>query len=105
VPFAIAKDQAVLIHAIGEGVQGRMADYAWIEDAKTGKPVWTMEFGDTQPAGGGSKNRMVEARITLTKGGYTLRFKTDDTHAYGDWNAAPPRNPERYGVSVYAAGE
>ncbi len=100
-PFSLAKAQAVRVYALGESSRGRMADGAWIEDAATGKPVWTMEFRATLPAGGALKNRMADERVDLPKGNYLLHFKTDDSHAYGDWNAAPPRDPEHYGVTVY----
>jgi len=79
-----------------------MADEAWIEDA-AGKHVWTMERGRTQHAGGASKNRQVDEVINLAKGAYTLRFRTDDSHAYGHWNSDAPWDPEHYGVTVYSA--
>jgi len=103
-PFTLTTDQTVQIRAIGEGDDSEMVDFAWIEDARTGKTVWTMEFRNTHPAGGSLKNRMVDECVPLPKGSYNLRFKTDDSHAYGDWNAAPPRDPEHYGASVYVAG-
>ncbi len=104
-PFTLATEQALRVYAIGEGSQDEMADYAWIEDAKTGKTVWTMEYANTHSAGGALKNRMADERITLARGSYTLRFRTDGSHAYGDWNSAPPRDPEHYGATVYPTGE
>lgn len=99
--FTLESDQPVRVFAIGEGVNSRMADYAWIEDAKNGQRVWTMELDATHHAGGARKNRMVETVLNLGKGSYTLHFKTDDSHAYGDWNADGPWDPEHYGVTVY----
>jgi hypothetical protein len=62
-----------------------------------------MEFAKIHHAGGALKNRFADVRIQLPKGSYTLRFKTDDSHAYGDWNSAPPRDAEHYGATLYAA--
>jgi hypothetical protein len=103
--FTLAHDQAVRVYAIGEGVRNQMADWAWIEEARSGKTVWTMEFPRTHPAGGALKNRMIDERLSLPRGTYILHVKTDDTHAYGDWNSAPPRDAEHYGATVYSAVE
>lgn len=102
--FTLKAGQDVAIYAIGEGHSGRMADYAWIDDA-SGKRVWTMESRDTHHAGGAQKNRLADVRITLPKGTYTVHFHTDDSHAYGDWNADAPMDPERYGVTVRSLSE
>jgi hypothetical protein len=77
-----------------------MADEAWIEDA-SGKHVWTLEYIRTRHAGGASKNRLADEVVSLPKGAYTLRFRTDDSHAYGHWNSDAPWDPEHYGVTVY----
>ena len=100
--FTLASAQPVRIYAIAEGDGSEMADEAWIEDA-AGKHVWTMERGRTQHAGGASKNRQADEVINLAKGAYTLRFRTDDSHAYGHWNSDAPWDPEHYGVTVYSA--
>lgn len=102
VSFVVRTDEPIRVYAIGEGTSRRMEDYGWIEDAKTGKKVWSMDYATTRHAGGATKNRMVDETITLPKGSYTLHFKTDDSHAYGDWNSDRPRDPEHYGVTVYA---
>lgn len=93
--------QSVRIYAIGEGNGDDMADEAWIEDAG-GKRVWKMERSRTHAAGGASKNRLADEVISLPKGTYTLRFRTDDSHAYGHWNSDAPWDPEHYGVTVYS---
>lgn len=100
-PFTLAAAQSVRIYAIGEGDGDDMADEAWIEDA-AGKRVWAMERSRTQHAGGAAKNRMADEVISLPKGTYALRYRTDANHAYGQWNSAAPRDPEHYGVTVYA---
>jgi hypothetical protein len=32
-------------------------------------------------------------------------YRTDDSHAFGEWNAAPPRDPDSWGITVTLAGE
>lgn len=100
--FTLKAAQKVRVYAIGEGDGDELADYGWIEDTKTGKEVWTMSKEGLHHAGGAYKNRVADEVITLPKGTYTLRFKTDDSHAYGRWNADPPRDQERYGITVFA---
>lgn len=99
-PFALKAEQAVRIYAIGERDDDEMADRAWIEDA-AGKTVWRMDALRTEPAGGAAKNRLADEVVTLPKGSYTLRVRTDGSHAYGAWNATRPWDPEHYGATVY----
>ena len=99
--FTLASAQSVRVYAIAEGTGDEMADEAWVEDA-AGKRVWVMEYGRTRHAGGALKNRLADELVSLPKGTYSLRFRTDDSHAYGHWNSDPPRDPEHYGVTVYA---
>lgn len=98
--FSLDKTTRVRIYAIGEG-QGRdMFDYGWIEDSRTGAVVWEMTYGMTFHAGGGRKNRMVNTTITLERGDYRLRFKSDDSHSFGDWNVDPPEDQQYWGITV-----
>ncbi|GLH73882.1 hypothetical protein GETHLI_23840 [Geothrix limicola] len=99
--FSLTGPQSLRVYAIGEGHREEMIDEAWIEDA-SGTRVWTMVRNHTSHAGGATKNRLADELIQLPKGTYTLRFKTDDSHAYGDWNDDAPWDPEHYGVTVYA---
>ena len=71
------------------------------KDARAGTVIWEMTFGMTFHAGGGRKNRMLNSSIVLEKGNYLLRFKTDDSHAYNDWNTDPPDDREYYGITLY----
>ena len=100
-PFVLTSAQSVRVYAIGEGDADELADWAWIED-NSGKRVWAMEPARTHHAGGAQKNRLVDEVIRLPKGNYTLRFKTDDSHAYGNWNSSPPWDADHYGATVYA---
>lgn len=98
--FSIDKTQQVRIIAIGEGSDGRMYDYGWIENADTRTIIWEMTYRKTDHAGGASKNRKFEGTITLSPGSYKLYYETDGSHSYRDWNSTPPYNQEMYGISV-----
>jgi hypothetical protein len=89
--------------ALGEGSCDPLADRAWLEDGKTGQNVWQMRYRDTERAGGASKNRIVRAEITLARGEYELHYETDDSHAFGEWNAAPPLQGHLWGVTLVEA--
>ena len=52
-------------------------------------------------AGGGKKNRMVNTSIVLDAGTYTLHYKSDDSHSFGDWNTDPPDDPTMWGITLY----
>lgn len=99
--FTLPAAQTVRVYAIAEGGGDEMADEAWIEDA-AGKHAWTMDRVRTSHAGGATKNRLIDELVRLPKGSYTLRFRTDDSHAYGHWNSDAPWDQEHYGVTVYA---
>jgi hypothetical protein len=98
--FSLTATSDVRIYAVGEGRDGEMYDYAWIEDAHTGKVVWKMKYRMTDRAGGAEKNRLFDGTISLPAGTYTVFYETDDTHAYNDWNDTPPDDPESWGVTI-----
>ena len=66
-----------------------------------GERVWEMTYGMTFHAGGGRKNRMVNTTILLDRGEYRLRFKSDDSHSFGDWNIDPPEDQQYWGITLY----
>ena len=99
--FTLKNDSEVRIYALGEGTRGEMYDYGWIEDVKSGKVVWEMSYRRTAHAGGARKNRVFDDIINLPKGEYRLYYQTDDSHSYNDWNDAPPRDPVKWGITVY----
>jgi hypothetical protein len=99
--FTLQTESDVRIYAVGEGTGGDMVDYGWIEDAKTGRRVWEMTYRNTQHAGGATKNRRFDGIIKLPAAEYVARYETDGSHAFGDWNAAPPDDPEMWGITVY----
>jgi hypothetical protein len=101
--FALDRETDVRIYALGEGTGGEMVDFGWIEDASTGRRVWEMTYRLTAHAGGATKNRRFDGVIRLPAGRYVVRYKTDGSHSFGDWNAAPPDDPEAWGITVYRA--
>ncbi len=101
--FTVAKDSQIRIHSLGEGTRGGMYDYGWIEEAKTGDVVWEMRYRKTEHAGGASKNRSAEEMLDLKAGEYVLFYESDDSHSFGDWNAAAPYDPESWGITVFLA--
>ncbi len=98
--FTLKKDSNIRIFALGEGSGRYLSDYGWIDNAKTGRNVWEMTYRKTEHAGGAKKNRMFNGVIFLKAGRYKLTYETDGSHSYRDWNDTPPRNPERYGITL-----
>jgi hypothetical protein len=98
--FTLDKRTKVHIYAIGEGSRDEMYDYGWIVDDKTGRSVWEMSWRNTEPAGGAKKNRMYRDTVILEPGSYVVNFVTDGSHSFNDWNAAKPRDPANWGITV-----
>ncbi len=99
--FRIDKPTKVRVYAIGEGQNREMYDYGWIENAKNSDVVWEMTYSMTFHAGGGRKNRIVNTTILLDKGEYKLRYQSDDSHSFNDWNTDPPDDPSMWGITIY----
>ena len=97
--FKLEEPAEVSVYALGEGTGGNMYDYAWLEDAR-GKVVWEMTYPMTDGAGGASKNRLYHGLLELPAGSYVLHYRTDDSHAYREWNASPPNDPDFWGVQI-----
>jgi hypothetical protein len=100
-PFRLDRETGLRVYAMGEGVGGDMVDYGWIEDAKTGRVVWEMDYDATEPAGGARKNRAFEGTIRLPAGDYVLHYKSDGSHSYDDWNDDAPDDPDNWGITVF----
>jgi hypothetical protein len=98
--FTLDKDTNLRIMAVGEGDDGEMFDYGWIENVETKKVVWEMTYRNTDAAGGASKNRSFNDTVILPRGSYRVYYETDGSHSYRNWNASPPRDPECYGISL-----
>lgn len=102
VKFTVKQPIEVVVAATGELLDDGKFDYGWIRDTKLQKNIWEMSMKESQPAGGGDKNREQLTFLKLEPGTYTLNFQTDDSHAYGDWNTDEPTHPERWGVAVFS---
>ena len=98
--FSLTADGYVQVYAVGEGSDGEMYDYAWIENANTGRVVWEMTYRKTERAGGAKKNRLFNDRVYLEAGDYVVYYESDDSHSFNDWNERPPRDPFAYGVTI-----
>jgi hypothetical protein len=97
---AFERPVRVKIHAVGEGGRRSMYDGGSITSLDTGRVAWEMAWSNTSHAGGDDKNRLYHGTIELPAGRYRIAFSTDGSHAFGVWNAAPPREPFRYGLIV-----
>jgi hypothetical protein len=100
--FEVKKSMDVYVFAIGEGQDGRMYDYGWIEDVESGRVVWEMTYRKTEHAGGARKNRMYADTLTLEPGRYRVFYETDDSHSYPRFNASRPFEPENWGIQILA---
>lgn len=98
--FTLTDSLRAWIYTTGEVLGGTAYDRAWL--LRDGAVVWDMADVETRPAGGADKNRVAEAYLALPPGAYALHYKTDDSHAYGSWNARAPDHPERWGVALFA---
>lgn len=103
-PFRLERETTLRIYALGEGSSGDMFDYGWIED-DNGRVVWQMNYEDSEPAGGARKNRVFDGTITLPAGSYVLRYASDGSHSFDDWNDDPPDDPESWGISIFRIGD
>ena len=101
--FRLAQDTEVRIYAQGEGRDGDMFDYGWIEERSSGRVVWEMTFRMTDHAGGGRKNRMFNGTISLKAGEYQVHYKSDGSHSWRHWNDTPPHDPGHWGIALYRA--
>ena len=99
-PFELDQPTRLHIYALGEISASGSYDYGWIERADTGETVWKMTLPDTEHAGGDDRNRRFDGVITLPPGSYILFFKTDFSHAYGDFDGGAPDTPEDWGITV-----
>jgi hypothetical protein len=103
--FTLKRPASLRIYALGEGRDGEMFDYGWIEDKSTGRVVWEMTYRMTEHAGGAHKNRLFDGIVSLKAGEYVVHYVTDGSHSFNDWNSAAPHDPVNWGITVYAAKE
>ncbi len=103
--FSLTEETKIRIYSIGEGYKDSIYDYAWIDDIKNNKRVWTMSGKKSKAAGGGEKNILVEEKITLPAGKYLVQYKTDDSHSFEEWNRLPPDDPQFWGITIRPSSE
>ena len=101
--FEINEQTKLLVVAAGEGLLDdalKMADYGWLLNSKE-DTLWAMnKFYNTFHLGGGIKNRIEAACLTLEKGTYTLHFQSDVGHSYRAWNVKAPEDSLLWGIQV-----
>lgn len=92
----------VILFAMGEmNSSSQRYDWGWIERESDGQRVWEMDYDQTTPAGGGSKNRKTEAILSLDPGSYLVSFETDGSHSFAGFNSSRPDHPERWGLALF----
>jgi hypothetical protein len=96
----LARQATFDIHYTGEYSRAAkgFSDLAWIEDEASWETIWAPTLQRTERAGGDEKNRSFVGDISLPAGRYLVTAVTDASHAVGDWNAAPPWDPDSWGV-------
>ena len=97
VDFNIQEETNALIIVAGE-IMNDPDDYGWLENRQG--LIWQMDKVSTRHAGGVDKNRIQIATLRLQPGDYTLKYTSDESHAFGQWNAHPPSNPEFWGIQL-----
>lgn len=99
-PFEIREEGSYIVVVSGEADYRSPADLGWLMNAK-GDTLWMFPaFDSTRSAGGAAKNRMIVKTVKLTPGSYVLRYRSDDSHAYNDWNEPPPDQVDLYGIAL-----
>jgi len=99
--FSLDRPADVTVYAVGEGRDEDLFDYGWIINTKTGARVWEMTDRNSRHAGGASKNRFIRETLKLPAGQYAAFFVTDGSHSTRDWNAAPPYDPDFWGMTIW----
>jgi hypothetical protein len=99
--FNLTASTDVKIYSIGEGTNGSVYDFAWIYDETNHERIWTMDSKKAEHAGGGKKNIVVDEEITLPAGSYTIRYTSDDSHSFDEWNVLPPNDPQFWGITIW----
>ena len=98
--FSLSQDTKIKIYGIGESIKKQFYDFGYIYDVAKNERIWMFNMKDAEYAGGGNKNRKVEARLTLPKGSYIVKYITDDSHSFDEWNVLPPDDPQYWGITI-----
>ncbi len=104
--FEISESGRYLIISVGEGLQNwNMVDFGWLESDK-GDTLWAMnKLSHTFHLSGATKNRIEVAVMPLQVGNYRLRYKSDDSHTYANWNEIPPADSLWWGINIFKVTE
>jgi len=78
-----------------------MFDYGYIEKISNNTVIWRMDFHKTKYGGGAEKNRIQIETIVLDQGRYRIGYKSDDSHAYNDWNNTLPKYADDWGIFLF----
>ncbi|KAF0151043.1 MAG: Uncharacterized protein FD143_2276 [Ignavibacteria bacterium] len=100
--FSITTPGEYLVVSVGEGAlqDSIMVDYGWIENS-TSKIIWTSSgLQNSYHIGGHIKNRIIVDIINLTPGEYSLKYVSDQSHSYNNWNMEPPIEKELWGIKL-----
>jgi len=100
--FEIIRPRYYLVASTGEGIitDSLMYDYGWIS-TDSDEVVWSAgKSNESYHMGGAFKNRIKIDIIHLKPGKYKLRYKSDDSHCFADWNAEPPTYTNLWGIGI-----
>ncbi|MBK9302497.1 MAG: hypothetical protein IPM94_00955 [bacterium] len=102
VPFRLTRTARLNVAVTGEAGQegGGALDFGWIEDARTGRTVWTAEQAPARPAGNARDNVRWEETLALNAGDYLAGFLSDAAHGPDDWLDLPPFAPDDWGLRL-----
>ncbi len=100
--FTLTRETRVLVFGMGEMTHQKTLDAGWIEDER-GRRVWAMTRSQSAWAGGEVRNRMEAAVLTLGRGRYRLRYRSDRGHSPREgWAVLAPDRPHLWGVQIVA---
>lgn len=100
--FTITSPGNYLVVSVGEAAlqDSIMVDYGWIEN-NSSKIIWTSsDLLKSYHLGGHIKNRIVMDIINLAAGEYSLKYVSDQSHSYNNWNMEPPVDKELWGIRI-----
>lgn len=103
VKFDVLKPAHYLAISVGEGVaemSQMLQDYGWIDNDKSEK-VWTaVNLFSSFHLSGALKNRISVGILTLDTGEYSLHYKSDENHSYGNFNDVAPMESAWWGIQL-----
>ena len=101
ISFEIDEDIPLRVIAAGEiSLSGNRYDYGSIERSSNGEVVWELTRENSVPGGGDDANRFFDEVVSFSAGEYIVRFKSDATNAFGQFDSDPPEMPAAWGVTI-----